>query len=94
MAIGGHPAFIEMAGQRFGMFVVESRAENDRAGNARWNCRCDRCGQLHVLVGTQLRNRPRKSCPKEDKAADTKPADSNRTVRDFTFISDMRRDTT
>lgn len=62
-AIGGHPAFQDMTGKSFGLFTVERRAENDAHGNARWHCRCAGCGQTHIMTGTVLRARPRKTCP-------------------------------
>lgn len=52
---GGHPAFKDMTGQRFGVLLVESRAPNQANGNATWRCRCDVCKQLHLLQGIRLR---------------------------------------
>lgn len=62
-SIGGHPAFKDITGQRFGVVVVQSRASNDGAGNARWHCKCDECGQSHILRGTRLRAKASKRCP-------------------------------
>lgn len=52
---GGHPAFKDMTGQRFGVLLVESRAPNHANGNAVWRCRCDVCKQLHIVQGIRLR---------------------------------------
>lgn len=69
-SIGGHPCFVDITGQTFGLFTATSRAENDDSGNARWHCRCSVCGGSHVLIGTQLRSRARKTCPDQRRPRD------------------------
>lgn len=49
------PAFMDMAGQRFGRLTVRQRASNGRGGAARWVCACD-CGNVKTIVGYNLRN--------------------------------------
>lgn len=62
--------FIDLTGQRFGILVVESRAENyekyskthDRVLKyARWNCLCD-CGNKSVVLSTDLKSKSQVSC--------------------------------
>ena len=61
--------FIDLTGQRFGKWTVESRAENSIKGDARWNCICD-CGTHRIVFGNSLRHGSSKSCgcfnPKRD----------------------------
>ncbi len=55
---------IDHTGQRFGRLTVIRRAPNnpeDRAGRARWVCRCD-CGRMTVIIGSSLRNGTTRSC--------------------------------
>lgn len=44
--------FKDLTGQRFGMLIVISRADN-RGGHTAWNCKCD-CGNDVVVVGHNL----------------------------------------
>ncbi len=44
---------LDLIGQRFGRFVVLSRAPNQR-GNTRWLVQCDQCGVTLVRSPTQL----------------------------------------
>ena len=53
--------FIDLTGQRFGRLVVISRAENNKHGDAMWNCVCD-CGNTIVTVGGALRRGHTSSC--------------------------------
>ena len=53
--------FIDLTGARFGRWLVESRAENDKDGNARWNCVCD-CGTRRVVSAHSLRRGRSQSC--------------------------------
>lgn len=46
--------FIDLTGQKFGRLTILSRAENDKYGNARWNCLCD-CGCSKTVLGAALR---------------------------------------
>jgi len=48
-------------GQRFGRLTVVSRAENTKAGQARWECIC-KCGKNTVVVSQYLRGSKIKSC--------------------------------
>lgn len=52
--------FKDLTGQRFGMLVVISRADN-RGGRTAWNCRCD-CGNDVVVAGHNLVKGHNKSC--------------------------------
>jgi len=52
---------INLAGQRFERLTVISRAENDKAGQVRWNCECD-CGNKTTVRGYSLLNGYTKSC--------------------------------
>lgn len=45
---------IDLAGQRFGMLTVLSRAENDAGGHAQWKCLCD-CGKDCIATASTLR---------------------------------------
>ena len=51
----------DLTGQRFGMLLVQTRAENSVLGKARWNCVCD-CGKESIAVGVNLRNGHTISC--------------------------------
>jgi hypothetical protein len=54
--------FIDLTGQRFGRLVVVERAENNKNGSARWNCKCD-CGEYVLIKSTnELTSGKRKSC--------------------------------
>ena len=53
--------FKDMTGLKFGRLTVISRAENDRHGNAMWNCKCD-CGNFKIVKGQSLRKGFVKSC--------------------------------
>lgn len=52
---------IDMTGQRFGKLTVVSRAENNKHGQAMWNCLCD-CGNFTISSGGNLRGGRSKSC--------------------------------
>lgn len=52
---------IDLTGQKFGRLTVVSRAENNKRGNAMWNCKCD-CGNEVAVLGTSLRIGDTKSC--------------------------------
>lgn len=53
--------FKDLNGQKFGRLTVLERKENSKNGIPRWLCRCD-CGNLTVVLSTQLRNGRTKSC--------------------------------
>jgi hypothetical protein len=42
--------------------VVERRVENSAKGHARWDARCDVCGDTHAYIGHALRQSPPKFC--------------------------------
>lgn len=52
---------IDLTGQRFGRLTVISRAENTKAGQAKWLCKCD-CGKTKVVSGYHLRSGRITSC--------------------------------
>lgn len=62
--------FIDLTGQRFGLLLVESRADNyerfSKTHNrilkyAQWNCLCD-CGETAVVLSTDLKSKSQVSC--------------------------------
>lgn len=53
--------FKDMTGKVFGRLHVLRRAENDRYGNARWECMCD-CGKEVIVLGRSLRSGNTRSC--------------------------------
>jgi hypothetical protein len=53
--------FKDMTGKVFGRLHVLRRAENDRYGNARWECMCD-CGKVVIVLGGSLRCGNTRSC--------------------------------
>jgi hypothetical protein len=52
---------MDLAGQRFGRWIVLSDADPDRRGNRRVLCRCD-CGREKATAIGRLRNGTSKSC--------------------------------
>lgn len=52
---------IDLTGQRFGRLTVLSRAENTKAEQAKWLCKCD-CGRTKVISGYHLRSEQITSC--------------------------------
>ncbi len=55
-----NPGFVDITpGTRFGLVVVERRAQNSGTG-ATWMCLCD-CGSRRVILGSILRARPPKT---------------------------------
>lgn len=57
----GGKNFKDHTGQRFGRLVAVARAENNRFGRARWECRCD-CGSKSVVTADSLRSGDTQSC--------------------------------
>lgn len=53
--------FIDLTGQRFGMWTVLSRAANNAQNKAMWNVRCD-CGKEKTVSAASLRRGLSKSC--------------------------------
>jgi hypothetical protein len=53
--------FIDLIGQRFGFWLVEVRAENNRSGQVCWTCLCD-CGTKRIVVANSLRSGNSTSC--------------------------------
>ena len=51
---------IDMAGNKFGRLIIESRADN-KGTRAAWNCVCE-CGNRLVVDGKKLRSGHTKSC--------------------------------
>ena len=45
---------IDLEGQRFGKWVVSTRAKNTNQGQARWECVCE-CGNVSTVAGQSLR---------------------------------------
>lgn len=52
---------VDLSGKRFGRWEVLSRGENDKRGQAQYNCRCT-CGTEKVVAGYSLRRGESKSC--------------------------------
>lgn len=52
---------INEIGNIYGKLTVIERAENSKAGKARWLCKCE-CGKTKIIVGSDLRNNKTKSC--------------------------------
>ncbi len=55
------PEFNDLTGQRFGRWAVIERAENGKARQTRWLCKCD-CGTEKIVQAGHLRNGKTKSC--------------------------------
>jgi hypothetical protein len=53
--------FIDLAGQRFGRWIVKSQAGKDKFGNSLWDCICD-CGTLKAVLGHKMRSGESHSC--------------------------------
>lgn len=51
----------ELVGQHYNRLVVVARADNAKAGQRRWVCKCT-CGNAVTVLGTQLKNGHTKSC--------------------------------
>lgn len=62
---GGTPVR-DLTGQVFGELTVLSRAENSKAGKARWNCSCS-CGGHKTVLGSSLINGGTKTCGDRNK---------------------------
>lgn len=52
---------IDITGQRFGRLTVTGRAPNTKAGQARWNCKCD-CGAETTVISQSVRGGKTVSC--------------------------------
>jgi hypothetical protein len=52
---------INLTEQTFGKWIVLGRAENNKYGNARWECKCE-CGTRSVVRGAELRRGSSTSC--------------------------------
>lgn len=52
---------LDLAGQRFGMLLVESSTPERRRGRLFWKCVCD-CGEKTVVDGTTLKTGRSQSC--------------------------------
>jgi hypothetical protein len=53
--------FIDLTGQKFGKLLVIRRMENNKRGEAEWECLCD-CGKICITVCSRLRNKNTRSC--------------------------------
>ena len=53
----------DLNGQLFGDLMVENRAENDKFGKARWNCKC-KCGNTKLINAASLIRGLSKTCGK------------------------------
>jgi hypothetical protein len=61
---GVHPKnFINLAGQRFGKYLVVAQTGHNEANAARWTCLCE-CGQVTVVAGQDLRRGKATRCKK------------------------------
>lgn len=83
---------IDMTRQQFSDWSVVSRAENNKNGSARWNCRCV-CGNESVVLGTHLRRGNSTGCGceriKKLKAVNTKDEIGNRYYKLLVIGRDM-----
>jgi hypothetical protein len=52
---------INLAGQRFGFWLVQSRDTNSESGHAQWSCLCD-CGSIKSITSNSLRTGNSTSC--------------------------------
>ncbi len=53
---------IDLTGMAVGELTVLNRAENNKHGHTRWNCRCS-CGKIYAVEGNCLkRENPTRSC--------------------------------
>lgn len=52
---------VDMIGKKFGRLLVLERAENDKYGNAFWDCKCE-CGNVVRVKGQSLRRGHTRSC--------------------------------
>jgi hypothetical protein len=52
---------LQLAGQRFGRWIVEREAGLDKHGSYMWLCKCD-CGNEKVVNGQLLRRGKSRSC--------------------------------
>lgn len=58
-------AVIDMTGQIFGtIIVIDRNLKQDKNKNAYWNCKCLKCGRLHVVAGCYLREKKTYCCSK------------------------------
>lgn len=54
-------SFIDLTGMKFNKLTVIKRVENNKRGQAMWECSCD-CGNTTIVNGYTLRNGGVKSC--------------------------------
>jgi hypothetical protein len=52
---------IDLMGQRFGFWVVQSRAPNNKSGQVQWICECE-CGSKKLVTANSLRSGNSTSC--------------------------------
>src|SRR3954463_10204823 len=53
---------IDLTGQPFGDLIVLRYAGNSKWGEALWECRCQKDGNITVVIGNSLRRGLTKSC--------------------------------
>jgi hypothetical protein len=54
-------AMVDLSLKRFGMLLVQSRAERDSTGKTQWACLCD-CGSTKIVTALNLKSGNTKSC--------------------------------
>jgi hypothetical protein len=52
---------IDLAGKRFGFWVVQDRAINTKSGQVQWSCLCE-CGSVKLVTANSLRSGNSTSC--------------------------------
>ena len=53
--------FIDLTGQKFGRLTVIGRADKNKGGQWKWNCKCE-CGKPTIVIAGNLKNGHTKSC--------------------------------
>lgn len=57
----GGSGFKDEVGNKYGKLLVIKRVTNNKAGTAKWECKCD-CGNTKEVLGANLRDGTIKSC--------------------------------
>jgi hypothetical protein len=78
--------FEDLTGKRFTRLVVTSRAESNKYGHTRWNCKCD-CGNDIVAYASDLKRggRPSCGCLKSEKIRDIRKLDLGQAALNYVF---------
>ena len=84
--------YIDLTGRRFGRWVVESRADNDRFNKIRWECACD-CGSVKkVNAGSLLSGKSTScGCYQKEKIRHTSQVHGMSTTREYTSYHAMKQ---